>query len=103
MNQSKRWPSRPSWGRSVPTIALLPLLAILLLPGAALGQSPGHGVALQEGVVIAPRLGLAYVMHPGGGIDAVDLASGALRWRSDRAAKPLALSGDRLIAQAESR
>jgi hypothetical protein len=42
-------------------------------------------------------------MHPGGGVDAVDLASGSLRWRSDKASKPLALAGDRLIAQAESR
>jgi hypothetical protein len=58
---------------------------------------------LFEGVVISPRLGLAYLMRPNGGIQAVDLASGAVRWRSDRAAKPLALAGDRLIAQAESR
>jgi hypothetical protein len=58
---------------------------------------------LHEGVVIAPRLGVAYVMHPGGGIDAVSLASGAVQWRSDKAAKPLAIAGDRLIAQAESR
>lgn len=100
MNQSKRWPSRPGWGRSFPSIALLPLLAILLLPGAALGQS---GSVLHEGLVIAPRLGIAYVMHPGGGIDAVNLASGAVQWRSDKAAKPLAIAGDRLIAQAESR
>jgi hypothetical protein len=54
-------------------------------------------------VVVAPRLGLAYVMRPSGGIDALDLASGAVRWRSDSAAKPLALAGQRLIAQAESR
>jgi len=58
---------------------------------------------LLEGVVIAPRLGTAYLMRPGGGINAVDLASGAVRWRSDSAAKPLALAGDRLIAQADSR
>jgi hypothetical protein len=59
-------------------------------------------LALLEGVVVAPRLGLAYVMRPGGGLDALDLASGAVRWRSDSAAKPLALAGQRLIAQAES-
>lgn len=35
-----------------------------------------------------------------GGIDAVNLATGKLRWRSDKAAKPLALVGERLIAQA---
>lgn len=61
-----------------------------------------HITALHEGVVIAPRYGFAYLMRPGGGIDAVDLASGAVRWRSDSAAKPLALAGDRLIAQKQS-
>jgi hypothetical protein len=58
---------------------------------------------LLEGVVISPQQGFAYLMRPGGGIDAVDLASGAVRWRSNSAAKPLALAGDRLLAQAESR
>lgn len=109
MNQTKRWPSRPARGRSVPSLALLPLLAILLLPGAALGQPrstrPANpdDVALLEGVVVSPRHGLAYLMRPGGGLDAVDLAAGTVRWRSDAAAKPLALAGDRLVAQAESR
>jgi hypothetical protein len=110
VNQSKRWPSRPGWGWSIPSIVVLSLLTVLLLPGAALGQprsisSAGadHHAALFEGVLISPRLGLAYLMRPNGGIQAVDLASGAVRWRSDRAAKPLALAGDRLIAQAESR
>jgi hypothetical protein len=111
VNQSKRWPSRPSWGRSISAI-VVPLLAILLLPGAVLGQArpvsaissaaSDHSATLLEGIVISPRLGLAYVMRPGGGIDALDLAGGALRWRSDGAAKPLALAGDRLIAQAAS-
>jgi len=64
---------------------------------------PDHGIALLEGVVIAPQQGFAYLMHPGGGIDAVDLASGALRWRTKSAAKPLALAADRLVAQADSR
>lgn len=105
MNQSKRWPSRPSWGRCLPSILLPPLLAVLLLPSAALGQraAVADGVALLEGVVIAPRQGVAYVMRPGGGIDAVNLSSGAVRWRSKSAAKPLALAGDRLVAQADSR
>ncbi|HEY7213663.1 MAG TPA: hypothetical protein VIC28_03485 [Thermoanaerobaculia bacterium] len=63
---------------------------------------PDHGIALQEGVVIAPQQGFAYLMRSGG-IDAVDLASGAVRWHAKSAAKPLALAGDRLVAQADSR
>jgi len=110
VNQSKRRPFRPSWGQCIPAIFLLPVFVVLLLPSAALGQPqsmraafPDHGIALLEGVVIAPQLGLAYLMRPSGGIDAVDLARGTVRWHSDSGAKPLALSGNRLIAQAESR
>jgi hypothetical protein len=110
MNQTKRWPLRPSWGWCIPSASLPSLLAILLLAGVALGQPrplqaavPDSGIALLEGVVIAPQHGFAYLMRPGGGIDAVDLASGAVRWRSKSAAKPLALAGDRLVAQADSR
>lgn len=109
VNQSKRWPSRPTWGRFVLSLALPPLFAILLMPGTSLGASrsmrpadPDDSAALLEGVVLSPRHGFAYVMRPGGGLAAVSLASGKVQWRSDRAAKPIALVGDRLIAQAES-
>lgn len=63
--------------------------------------SPGDSAALYEGVVLSPRHGYAYVMRPGGGLVAMNLASGKIQWRSDRAAKPIALVGDRLIAQAD--
>jgi len=67
--------------------------------------APENSAALLEGVVISPRQGVAYVMRSGvsGGIDAVNLATGKLRWHSDKAAKPLSLVGDRLIAQANGR
>ncbi len=107
MNQSKRWPSRPTWGRYIASLVLPPLFAISLMPATALAQprsmrpaTPENSTALLEGVVISPRQGVAYVMRSGG-IDAVNLATGKLRWRSDKAAKPLALVGDRLIAQAD--
>lgn len=61
------------------------------------------GAALLEGVVLSPRHGFAYVMRPGGGLVAVDLASGKVSWRSDKGAKPIALVGDRLLAQADSK
>lgn len=104
VNQSKRWPLRPTWGWF--TLAFV-LSSILILPTAALGQprsmngaAPAGAAALLDGVLISPRHGTAFVMRPGGGIDAVHLASGALRWRSDRGARPLAIAGDRLVAQA---
>jgi hypothetical protein len=40
-------------------------------------------------------------MNPRGGIDVVDLASGRLSWTTARAAKPIILAGDLLIAQAD--
>jgi hypothetical protein len=60
-------------------------------------------VELSPGVVIDPDRREAYVMSPEGGIVAVDLAQGTEIWRSQEAAKPLALAGDLLIGQAETR
>ena len=109
MNQSKRWPDRPTWGRYIVSLVLPSLFVISLIPSSAQGQTrsvksavPENSAALLEGVVISPRQGVAYVMRSGG-IDAVNLATGKVRWRSDKAAKPLALVGDRLIAQANGR
>jgi hypothetical protein len=42
---------------------------------------------------------IAFIGNATGGIDAVDLAKGELLWNSKEASKPLALSGDNLIAQ----
>lgn len=109
MNQSMRWPRRPTWGRFILSLAL-PLFAVFLVPGSSNGDTrsarpavPGDSAALTDGVVVSPRHGFAYVMRPGGGLAAVNLASGKVQWRSDKGAKPLALVGDRLIAQAENR
>lgn len=109
MNQSTRWPTRPTWGRFILALAL-PLFVILLMPGTSSGApngvrsaAPTDSAALLEGVVLSPRHGYAYVMRPGGGLVAVNLTSGKVQWRSDKGAKPLALVGDRLIAQAENK
>lgn len=107
MNQSKRWPSRPTWGRYIASLVIPPLFAISLMPGTAQAQPRAIGpaensTALHDGVVISPKQGVAYVMRSGG-IHAVNLANGKVRWRSDKAAKPLALVGDRLIAQANGK
>jgi hypothetical protein len=57
---------------------------------------------LSPGVVVDRDRSEAYVMNPDGAIVALDLAGGKEVWRSRDAAKPLAVSGDLLISQAEA-
>lgn len=61
---------------------------------------PGMSVAaaLHDGVVIDGEA--AYVMSPKGGIDAIDLATGKVMWKSAEAAKPLLVKDGALLAQA---
>lgn len=54
---------------------------------------------LGPGVIIAGHEGMAYVMGLVGEIEAVDTRSGDSVWLSKIAAKPLAIQGNRLIAQ----
>ncbi len=81
-------------------------LVILLLSFAVgsgvLAQPPEAAHELRPGLVIDSALGMAFTMNPGGGIDAIELASGNVRWHSDEADKPLAISGGLLTAQAAS-
>jgi hypothetical protein len=77
------------------TIALL-CLALCSIALAASGQQ-----RLREGLLVDPPRNTAYVMTPDGGIAAVDLTSGAIRWSSSAAAKPLTLVGNRLVSQVE--
>jgi hypothetical protein len=88
------------------SLVVLPLVAILLMPGVSLAVSrsmTGDSAMLLEGVVVSPRHGLAYVMRPGGGLVAVSLSSGKVQWHGDKAAKPVAVVGDRLLAQTGGR
>ena len=55
----------------------------------------------RSGVIVDPDRPAVYFMNIQGGIDAVDLASGKLLWRTDLAAKPLLCHEDRLVAQTE--
>lgn len=77
----------------------LALVAGLLTPGLAVAQE-NDVPALHDGVVVDTASGTAYVMSPQGGIDAVDLASGNVVWKSQAAAKPLLVANGTLVAQA---
>ncbi|HYR29153.1 MAG TPA: hypothetical protein VEU30_11855 [Thermoanaerobaculia bacterium] len=78
------------------TFALL-AFAVSLTAGAQ------QRVALREGVIVHPAQSTAYVMLPQGGVGAVDLASGTMRWTSTAADKPLALAGNLLVSQVAPR
>lgn len=78
--------------------ALGALLA--LTPAAVLAQQTG-AVLLRDGVIVDPAANTAYVAAPDQNVRAVDLATGAPRWSSANAAKPLALLGNRVLAQVE--
>ncbi len=61
-----------------------------------------NGFQFISGVVVAHDRNEAYVMNPDGGVDAIDLSSGAVAWTTMEASKPLALNGNLLICQVES-
>lgn len=57
---------------------------------------------LTPGVVVDPDRQEAYVMSPEGGIVAVGLADGTPIWHTSQADKPLTISGELLVGQAEA-
>ncbi|MBX9585086.1 MAG: hypothetical protein K2X87_32675, partial [Gemmataceae bacterium] len=64
-----------------------PMATVQLRPGA--------------GAIVDATRGHVYVMAAGGGVEALDLATGKPVWVAKEADKPLAVAGDRVIAQAE--
>lgn len=98
MLSSKRWLDQPSLRiTSLRTMVSGIALLALLVPGTS------SAVQLRDGVVLDLDASVAFLMTPAGAIEAVDLARGSALWSSTDAAKPLALSGDMLIAQGEAR
>ena len=85
----------------VHVLALVFALTLLLPLSAARSQAPVNSFELRPGVVISSDKNEAYVMKPEGGVAAVGLAQGNELWRSTEAAKPLTVSGDLLVSQAE--
>jgi outer membrane protein assembly factor BamB len=75
------------------------LLAVLV-PGISAAQPAGRAAALHDGVVVDLTGGTAYVMSREGGIDAIQLSTGNVIWKSREAAKPLLVKDGVLVAQA---
>ena len=68
-----------------------------------LAAEENSSINLTNGVVVDTAQGSVYIMSPKDGIDAVDIATGETRWNSKEAAKPLLVSGNRLVAQAREK
>jgi hypothetical protein len=82
-------------------LALVLAIALVLSLQAAWSQAPVKSFELRPGVVVSLDKNEAYVMKPEGGVAAVELARGNELWLSREAAKPLTVSGDLLVSQAE--
>jgi hypothetical protein len=82
--------------------AAVAVFSLALPPTGAQAQQVAP-VTLRSGLVADPVRGLAYVMTAEGGVAAIDLGTGTTRWTSNDAAKPLALVGNLLVSQVESR
>ncbi len=76
------------------------LLAIFFAASSFAAPVAKEGVALRDGVVVDTARSVAYVMHPEGGIQALDLRRGNALWHSAAGERPLALAGNLLVAQA---
>jgi hypothetical protein len=78
----------------------LALLASLLAPGISSAAPNSPLTSLHDSVVVDAAHGTAYVMSPKGGIDAIELATGNVRWKSEAGARPLLIKDGALVAQA---
>lgn len=106
MPRLERWQTRPSirWG----LLSVVLLGAVCVSLPAAASSTPSRlpasadagSIFLADGVVVAPERARAFVMGAEGKLEALDLASGAVRWSTPGPAKPLTAVGDRLVAQA---
>ncbi len=81
------------FGRGASVLAVS--LGLLFMTSLASAQS----YELMPGVVVDAQARVVYTMSSEGGIDALDLDSGNIRWHSDEAQRPLASAGGELLAQ----
>jgi photosystem II stability/assembly factor-like uncharacterized protein len=66
------------------------------------GNMTSLAVSLRSGVIVGPGGKHLYLMSPGGTVEAIELETGKQVWTSKEAAKPLGVSADHVVAQAEA-
>lgn len=101
MQHSTGWPVRPASIKRPLYLACVAALVVALAPMSLFAQSADLAAAgnstLRDGVVVGSDL--AFAMNPAGGVEAIDLATGEIRWTSTDALRPLVLAGEMLVAQ----
>ncbi len=75
---------------------------LLLVAAGAHGQQSVEGFRIAPGVLIDAANDVAFLMSPKGQVQAVKLEKGEILWTSSAAARPIALRGERIIAQVEA-
>jgi hypothetical protein len=83
------------------TLAAIGICSFAIAP-TTFGQTAAEGFSVAPGVLVDPANGVAYLMTPKRQVEAVTLKDGEVVWSSSAAARPIAIRGDRIIAQAES-
>lgn len=83
------------------SIGFLTLLFIVLVSYSANAQQQSSFL-LWNGVILDKNSTTIYASNPKGGIDAIAIATGSIKWHSDHAELPIMLRDAQLIAQADS-
>lgn len=109
MSYSGQFDPRCNWirlfGVRAGRVCITAFLVLLIGSGISpqlMSQTHSDALEFGQGLLIDPARELAYLMRPGGGVEAVNLADGSIVWSNDLAARPLALSGDLLISQTQT-
>lgn len=82
-------PGRSSWIKAASVVLCM------------VAPTTSYGTELRPGVVVDVDGRQLYVMSPSGEVEAIDIDTGNLLWASDQAARPLAVGGGTLVAQAD--
>lgn len=87
-----------------PTTTRVALLVVLLLFCAtSLFAQPKPAFELRRGIIVDGSRGAAYIPHPDGAVEAIDLDAGRVLWSYAEAALPLTVDGSLLVVQAEEK
>ncbi len=85
--------------RKAPLLLRQAVSCSMLFAGIFVSSLQAQTVELRSGVLADAASATVFVMHPEGGIDAVNTADGSLRWHSDSGQRPVLQEQGRLLTQ----